>query len=315
MKLCNILAVFALLEGAAAFSVQQSAGRNPTTALNSFSYLSDGNDVGDRTISPGPGAGGAMRRAAAGYGADAIRPAWEGKIPTKVQGGSLRTWSLDSPYVERVQVLMKTDGRPLNANVELWQGPDNTPQKMGIYIEDGNFRPFNCIIETPRGSNAIAIRNTGHLEFPLDAVVEADVDDSIGNGAAGFVGSDMKRPKTIQGGAIHTIPFSPAVSSVQCLLKTDGRPLNARIELLQGPNNNKQVMEVYTEDGMERPLFVILETPGTGNVVRIVNTATVEFPLTAWVEPYSVEPGRENYNSDYNRDWDESANSFFFLDR
>jgi hypothetical protein len=74
-------------------------------------------------------------------------------------------------------------------------------------------------------------------------------------------------------------------------------------------------MEVYTEDGMERPLFVILETPGTGNVVRIVNTATVEFPLTAWVEPYAVEPGRENYNSDYNRDWDESANSFFFLDR
>jgi hypothetical protein len=152
MKITNILAVFALLEGASAFSVQQSSAR-VSTELNSFSYLSD-TDVG---VSPGPGAGGAMRRR---YEGDAIRPSWEGKIPTKVQGGSLRTWSLDSPYVERVQVLMKTDGRPLNANVELWQGPDNTPQKMGIYIEDGNFRPFNCIIETPRGSNAIAIRIT-----------------------------------------------------------------------------------------------------------------------------------------------------------
>jgi len=76
-----------------------------------------------------------------------------------------------------------------------------------------------------------------------------------------------------QGGALRTYPFDPTVDSV---------------EVLQGPNNNKQVVELYTEDGCDRPFFCILETPGSGNVVRIVNTSPVEFPMACSVVPHSI---------------------------
>jgi len=205
------------------------------------------------------------------------------KEPVIVQGGSLKTWSFISPNVERVKVILDTEGRPLDSDIELWQGPDNTPHKMRVYVEDGALRPFTTVIETPRSPSTIAVRNTGHLEFPMNAIVEADT--GLARPQA------KKRPLIIQGGALRTFPFDPRVQSVEVLLKTDGRPLNARIELLQGPNNNKQVVELYTEDGLDRPFYVEIETPGSGNVVRIVNTATVEFPMTAWVEAKSVNNG------------------------
>jgi hypothetical protein len=198
-----------------------------------------------------------------------------------VQGGSLRTWSYRSPTVEQVQVVLGTEGRPLDADIELWHGPDNTPVKLRVYCENGQMRPFSAVIETPRGPNTVAIRNIGQIEFPIAATVVADDVD--------FPSLDAESMSTtVQGGALRTYPFDPTVDSVEVLIKTDGRPLNARIELLQGPNNNKQVIELYTEDGCDRPFFCILETPGAGNVIRIVNTSPVEFPMTAGVVPRSI---------------------------
>jgi len=199
-----------------------------------------------------------------------------------VQGGTLKTWSYASSAVDRVQVSLTTEGRPLDADIELWQGPDNTPVKMRVYSEDGFTRPFNAVIETPNAPNTVAIRNIGQFEFPLAAsLIANDVEEPVSD----FPGTAM----TVQGGALRTYPFSPDVQRVEVMLKTDGRPLNARIELLQGPNNNKQVIELYADDGLARPFFAIIDTVGSGNVVRIVNTAPIEFPMVASVQPHFID--------------------------
>jgi hypothetical protein len=310
MKFIGTILALAVLQSTTAFVVQPLAGQ--TSALKSSPGYQYSTNTGVDVQSPQNGVSpGSEMTSGGSRAADEARSIWDQSTPIIVQGGSLRTWSF--PAVERVQVLLRTEGRPLQANIDLWQGPDNTPQKMAVYIEDGDLRPFSAVIETPRGHNAIAIRNTGALEFPLAACVDAD-DNS---GSARLVDvtqalSQNSRPETIQGGAIKTYSFAPTVSSVQVLLITDGRPLNARIELLQGPNNNKQVIEVYTEDGNARPFFATIETPGTGNVVRIINAAPVEFPMSARVEPYLVEAGhiQQDYQ-DERGGWDSGSSSFY----
>jgi len=233
---------------------------------------------------------------------------WQSASSITVQGGSLRTWTFPDPAVERVQVFMKTDGRPLNADIDLWHGPNNTPQKMRVYLENGSVSPFSAVVETPRGSNVIAIRNTGHLEFPMTAGVEPEVRGSAGLGPPVQRLSDVNLLRTVQGGSVQTFPFASNVSSVLVYLRTDGRPLNARIELMQGPTQDKQVVDIYAEDGRERPFFAVIETPGHGNVVRLINTGSVEFPMTACVEPYLVDP---DHIDTVGQQWYPDNNNFF----
>lgn len=208
-------------------------------------------------------------------------------IPIVIQGNSLRTWSYNSPNIDKVQITLSSNGRPLDSDIELWNGPDNAPFKMRVYNENGATSHFNAIIDTPRGPNTVAIKNIGQIEFPVLANVFTEKILTPSQEV-------FNEKYTIQGGALKTYSFHPHVDSVEIFLHTDGRPLNSRIELLQGPNNNKQVIELYTDNGDERSFFCILETPGSGNVVRIVNTAPLEFPLYTGVLPYSINYKLEN---------------------
>lgn len=181
-----------------------------------------------------------------------------------------------------MKIDLDTEGRPLDAEIELWQGPNNSPQKMRVYSEDGYYRPFSAVIETHgrwHGSDTIAVRNTAGLAFPITASVQPNV----GRGSA--VSRTPSHPMIIDGGAIRTFPFEYGFEAVQVWLESHGNPMNARIELWQGPSNEKQVIEIYSEDGFERPFSMVIDTPGPGNIIRVVNTGPLTFPLLASVDP------------------------------
>jgi hypothetical protein len=199
----------------------------------------------------------------------------------RVEGGTLRTWDFPDNTRSAITCVLETDGRPLTADIQLWIGPDWTPYSMKVYSEDGSLRPIRTLIGTRNRSNTVAIRNTHSMEFPMNAVcsyapsVVADLPKEIPK--------QLGKPVRVQGGAVYTTPFPPEVEQVQVLMNTDGRQLNARVELLNGPNNIKQTLEVFTNNGQANPLYIVMNAPGSRNVVRIVNIAPVEFPCEAWI--------------------------------
>ena len=199
--------------------------------------------------------------------------------PILIQGGSLQTWSYNCMDTEELSVSISSSGRPTNCDIELWNGPNNTPMNIKTYIENGHENPFKTIINRPNTPHTIAIRNTGHIEFPLTS--------SVIPYTKKFCPLNTYK-SIIQGGALETWSFDGHCESVDVMIDTDGRPINTRIELMQGPNNYKQIIEVYSEDGYESPFWGIITTPGPGCVIRILNTATLEFPIYASVSENTV---------------------------
>merc|ERR1719235_1524494 len=200
------------------------------------------------------------------------------KPSIQIQGETLRTWAFKSPAVETVQVELGTEGRPLEATVEVWNAAGNTPFQARVYSEDGEIRPISAVLEIPRGPSTVAVRNIGQMEFPMAALVTEEF-------AMGPSGEHQDAAQYVQGGALKTYPLDPTVDAVEVLLPTGGMPMNARIEILQGPDTNKQVIELYSENGLDRPFFCTFATPWSGNVIRILNTGPMEYPLPASVVP------------------------------
>jgi hypothetical protein len=67
------------------------------------------------------------------------------------------------------------------------------------------------------------------------------------------------------------------------------------VEVLQGPDTVKQVIELNEDFGYDRPFSCELETPGYGCVIRIINTGPMAFPFKASVVPLAFKPLNYGY--------------------
>ena len=85
---------------------------------------------------------------------------------------------------------------------------------------------------------------------------------------------------TVQGGALRTYTFDFSVESVQVLLRSEGLPIYARAEVLQGPNSERQTIELYTDDGLNKPILYTLATPGYGTTIELHNSGPLAYPMT-----------------------------------
>ena len=85
----------------------------------------------------------------------------------RVDGDTLRTWTITDEGTERVQLSIRSAGRPVEAKVELWQSPSFIPVTFTYCFDSGSDSPLHTIIETPGLRKTIAVYNTecGHCPF------------------------------------------------------------------------------------------------------------------------------------------------------
>lgn len=236
-----------------------------------------------------------------------------GAIDGRIQGGSRQTFhNMGSGG----QAFVETDGRPLNVEMELYDGPNNTPAKVKMYSEDGRQRPMN--INTNyygyggNGGGTMSVRNVGSMEFPISAGVTSNnrggggyggmMMDGYGpmggvGGSAGMMPYDSTpipssaRGITVQGGSLKTFKLPSYTNAAQVTIKSDGLPVNAKVELWGSSSHIKQVAEVYNDNGQTRPFAAIIDVPGEDNTIAVKNTGPMEYPIQVVVEPAGMNGG------------------------
>lgn len=224
---------------------------------------------------------------------------------TRIEGGNtVRTWQIPQD-VERAQVFLKTNGRPLKAKIELWVGPLRTVHTMDIDTEDGNESPYRALLKFKKAAPTLRVITSDEEALPVLAGVQIlppEKNALVGQYSDQLWNAAVKTriqggPSSGGNGAVRVFPIDSTVDSVQLMFwskDTSKKSLKAKIEMLQGPNNYKQVYDLQCGGGSQ-PYHVVLETPGAGWVIRIYNKKFVEDGLfEVAIVPFSVDGGSDN---------------------
>jgi len=204
------------------------------------------------------------------------------KADMRIEGGStLKTFKMPA-HAERVQyVLTSPTGRPVKAKVELWIGPIRCVHELIYDCIDGGSFPLKSTMKFKKLAPVLKVSTDSTYEFPLECGVfvpspeESDeIADTIEKGF--FYEAPLKEKvqggSTIddKGGAIRSFKVDDSWEKTQIMVwsKDAGkRSFKTNIEVLQGPNNAKQFLNLRC-GGSTQPYHTVINTPGSGWTIR-----------------------------------------------
>ena len=290
MKFCSSLIIASIAATASAFAPSSLSASSSSTSLNSFSSIPGGappGPVGTRRESP-------------------IDDDFLEKAPgrTRIQGDTLRTFDFPDVNTQRVQVGARgSSGRPMHSRIEYWHTPSYIPFQVTAYSEDGDLRPIDCVIETPKHPKTLGFFNTASQQMPIDAAIHDTRMISPYDAVAKE--PDAAHCDVVQGGGmIKYYNFDANVESIQVYIRSPQYNMKAKLEITTGPNSVRQTYEIYCSSGYKTPFYTVIQTPGDEPcTLRVINQNSVEFPFDAYVLPYQVGDAGVG---DQNLGWGES---------
>lgn len=198
-----------------------------------------------------------------------------------IEGGAQKTFESDF-YGDDMLVFLESDGRPINAEIDLKEGPNNTVQRVKLYCMDGLRNSFQGIFS---GGGSVNVRNTGTLECPAYANVEA-----LGGGGREEYKGMFTREGAIEiqgGSSLKTWSIDHYADEAIIELESDGGPMNAVVEVWQGPGEVMQIAEIESQDGFSRPFKMKVDCSDGrfygSTTVAVRNVGQLEFPIIAKV--------------------------------
>lgn len=219
-------------------------------------------------------------------------------------GNTVRTYPMP-PWATKCQMRFETNGRPMKGEANLWVGPIRKVHTLKFDVESGVEFPIEACLTYKKLAPVLKISTADNQNYPMKVGVFVPPPERIAELDAYtqklFEGASPDQKQLIQGsntdgkyGARVNWVIPQHVDSIQLLgwsKDTGKKSFKLDIELLQGPNNVKQKLFLQCGGGSQ-PYHAVLQTPGSGWVVRIRNKKFVEDGLVQIaVIPYeSNEP-------------------------